>query len=80
MVNLTVEYLNVGVYGDELHVRLSTGKVGTSSIEFIHQIYNQNQVELARALTTSVFCDKESRASARIPEKMLNIFEGKTIV
>ena len=74
IVNLAIEYLQETVYGDELSISLGLGKVGTSSFEFEYQVFNQQHVELARALTTSVFCDAVSRKSVPIPKNILHLF------
>ncbi len=76
IVNLAVEYLHEGMYGDKLFVKLGLGEIGYSSVEFKYQIYNQNKTEIARALTTSVFCNKKSRQSAHIPQKILEVFKN----
>lgn len=76
IINLAVEYFREGTYGDILTIKLGLGKIGSSSFEFIYQVYNQNQIEIARARTTSVFCNKD-RKSASIPEKILKTFNQK---
>tara|TARA_R110000868_G_scaffold380784_4_gene647007 strand:+ start:6186 stop:6614 length:429 start_codon:yes stop_codon:yes gene_type:complete len=75
--NISVEYLNEAQLDDELEFKLGLGKLGHSSFELLYQIYNQDHIEIARALTTSIVCDLKTRKSIAIPNKVLDVFHSK---
>ncbi len=75
IVNVAVEFLKEGHYGDTLTIKLGIGKIGSTSVEFIYEVYNQHEQQVARALTTSVFCSKSKRKVMRIPHDIAMAFK-----
>lgn len=71
MNDLAVEYKNQSFYGDELKVILSVGDISSVSFELYYHIFNQHNLEIAKAKTGLVFYDYTSKKVVAIPEKFL---------
>lgn len=71
MSDLAVEYKNESFYGDQLKVVLSAGDTSSVSFELYYHIFNQHDIEIARAKTGLVFYDYNAKKIAAIPEKFL---------
>ncbi len=64
-----VDYKFPAVYGDDLDVRTRIGELGGVRIEFLHEIYNQNDRLIVKARTILVCVDKHLKPQA-IPEDL----------
>jgi len=64
-----VDYKFPAVYGDELDIRTQIGAVTGVRIEFLHEIYNQNNQLIVRGKTILVCVDKHLKPQA-IPEEL----------
>lgn len=64
-----VDYKLPGKYGDELFIKTQVGEITPVRMEFLHEIYNQNNQMLVKAKTILVCVDKNLKPQA-IPEDL----------
>ncbi len=64
-----VDYKFPAVYGDDLDIRTQVGALTGVRIEFLHEIYNQNNQLIVRGKTILVCVDKHLKPQA-IPEEL----------
>ncbi len=64
-----IDYKYPAVYGDELDIRTSVGAVTGVRIEFLHEIFNQNQQLIVKAKTILVCVGKNLKPQG-IPEEL----------
>ena len=64
-----IDYKFPGAYGDELDVQTRVGAMTGVRIEFLHEIYNQNQKLIVQGKTTLVCVDSNLKPQA-IPEDL----------
>jgi len=64
-----VDYKFPGKYGDELFIKTQIGEITPVRLEFLHEIYNQNNQMLVKARTILVCVDKNLKPQA-IPEDL----------
>ncbi|RYY70909.1 MAG: thioesterase [Chitinophagaceae bacterium] len=76
MSDLAVEYKNESFYGDQLTIKISVGEMSSVSFELYYQVFNQQQLEIARAKTGMVCYNYESKKIASIPEKFVDVLKG----
>ena len=66
-----IDYKFPAVYGDELDIKTQVGQITGVRIEFLHEIYNQNQQLIVKAKTILVCVDSHLKPQA-IPQEVRN--------
>jgi acyl-CoA thioester hydrolase len=64
-----IDYKFPAVYGDDLDIQTQVGQITGVRVEFLHEIYNQNQRLIIKAKTILVCVDKTLKPQA-IPEDL----------
>jgi acyl-CoA thioester hydrolase len=64
-----IDYKFPSAYGDELDIRTQVGQITGVRIEFLHEIYNQQERLIIKAKTILVCVDKSLKPQA-IPEDL----------
>ncbi len=72
VVNLNIDYKKPAHYDELLTVKTVISELPSAKIQFEYTLLNQNQELLARASTTLVFVDVESKRPKRCPEFLFN--------
>jgi acyl-CoA thioester hydrolase len=67
VLTLNVKYIKPALYDDELTIRTYLTKLPSVRIEFLYEIYNQNNELLTTAETTLVFIDSTTRRPIKAP-------------
>ncbi|MBL0057497.1 MAG: acyl-CoA thioesterase [Chitinophagaceae bacterium] len=76
MSDLSVEFKNESLYGDQIIVRLFTGEIGRVNFELYYELTTQRTEQpllLAKARTNMVCFDYKARKTVAVPEKLLAI-------
>jgi acyl-CoA thioester hydrolase len=80
MADLAVEYKAESFYGDTLNVAISIGEITKISFEIFYEITtsrNDKRILIANAKTGMVCFDYEAKKVISIPEKFVQIINGK---
>ncbi|MFN8255158.1 MAG: thioesterase family protein [Bacteroidales bacterium] len=72
VLTLNVKYTKPALYDDELTIRTFLTKLPSVRIEFLYEIYNQNNELLTTAETTLVFIDSTSRRPIKAPDDFID--------
>jgi len=64
-----IDYKSPAVYADSLEIKTQVGRITGVRIEFLHEIYNQNQKLIVQAKTILVCVDSNLKPQA-IPEDL----------
>jgi len=64
-----IDYKAPAVYGDQLDIKTQVGQITGVRIEFLHEIYSQNQKLIVKAKTILVCVDSNLKPQA-IPEDL----------
>jgi acyl-CoA thioester hydrolase len=67
--HLEIDYKSPAGYADELDIQTKVGEITGVRIEFLHEIYNQNQRLIIKAKTILVCVDRSLKPRA-IPEDL----------
>ncbi len=71
MGDLAVEYKNEGFNKDVLTVKIAIGEISTVGFEIYYHIFNQNNIEIAKAKTGIVCFNYKTRKVVALPEAFL---------
>jgi len=70
-VNNNIDYLLPSFLGDDLRIESQVLKIGTKSVVFQHDIFNDsNNKHIIRAKATFVFFNRKKNQSEQIPEEL----------
>jgi len=72
VLTLNVKYIKPAFYDDELTIKTFLTKLPLLRIEFLYEIYNQNNELLNTGETTLVFIDANTRKPRKAPIEFLN--------
>lgn len=72
ITNLIVNYVNESFYSDKLKINIELGEMTRTSLQLLYQaVIEENNKEIARALTTMTFYDLQKSKVAKIPQRFL---------
>ncbi len=73
LTNLYVNYVKESFYSNRITINIGVGKNSKTTIELIYQaLLQDNNKEIARALTTMTFYDYKKSKVAKIPQSFLS--------
>lgn len=79
ITNLIVNYVNESFYSDKLTINIEIGEMTRTSLQLLYQaVIEENNKEIARALTTMTFYDYQKSKVAKIPQQFLSSIELST--
>jgi len=71
VLTLNIKYIKPAFYDDELIIKTFLTKLPSVRIEFLYEIYNQNNELLNTGDTTLVFIDSNTRKPMKAPSEFL---------
>lgn len=76
VTNLVINYLGEAFHSDKLVINIGIHDISRTSVDLTYQIQLENQnKEVAKALTTITFYDYQKQKVAKIPSEFLTILE-----